>query len=51
VEIVIGIALPALLLGRGERLRGYVATAILAVIAAAAIGPVTSLVRALADRF
>lgn len=50
-EIVVGIALPWLLLRRGERLRGYVATAVLAVIAAAAIGPVTSLVRALADRF
>ena len=51
VEIVLGLALPWLLLGRGERLRGYVATAVLAVIAAAAIGPVTALVRALADRF
>jgi len=43
--------LPWLLLRRGERLRGYVATAVLAVIAVAAIGPVTALVRALADRF
>ena len=51
VEIALGLALPLLLLRRGERLRGYVATAVLAVIAAAAIGPVTALVRALADRF
>ena len=51
VEIVLGLALPWLLLRRGERLRGYVATAVLAVIAVAAIGPVTALVRALADRF
>jgi Family of unknown function (DUF6518) len=51
VEIVLGAALPWLLLRRGERLRGYVATAVLAVIAVAAIGPVTALVRALADRF
>jgi hypothetical protein len=51
VEIVLGLALPWLLLGRGERLRGYVATVGLAAIAVVAIGPVTTLVRALADRF
>lgn len=51
VEIVLGLALPWLLLRRGERLRGYVATAVLTVVAAAAIGPVTALIRALADRF
>jgi hypothetical protein len=51
VEILLGLALPLLLLRRGERLRGYVATAVLAVIAVAAIGPVTALIRALADRF
>ncbi len=51
VEMVLGAALPWLLLRRGERLRGYVATAVLAVIAVAAIGPITALVRALADRF
>jgi Family of unknown function (DUF6518) len=51
VEFVIGVTLPLLLLRRGERLRGYVATTVLAVIAASAIGPVTNLVRALADRF
>ena len=50
-EIVLGLALPWLLLHRGERLRGYVATATLAAIAIVAIGPVTSLVRELADRF
>ncbi|HYH92498.1 MAG TPA: DUF6518 family protein [Candidatus Saccharimonadales bacterium] len=50
-EIVIGGLLPFLLLGRGERLRGYAATAAFAVIAAVAIGPVTALIRGLADRF
>ena len=50
-EIVLGLALPWLLLHRGERLRGYVATATLAAISTVAIGPVTTLVRALADRF
>jgi len=50
-EIVLGLALPWLLLQRGERARGYVATATLAAIATVAIGPVTTLVRALADRF
>ncbi len=51
VEIVIGLALPFVLLRRGERLRGYLATAGLAVIAGLAIGPVTTLVRGIADRF
>jgi hypothetical protein len=50
-EIVIGLVLPFALLRRGERMRGYVATGALAVIAALAIGPVTTLVRGIADRF
>jgi hypothetical protein len=50
-EIAIGLALPFVLLRSGERLRGYVATAVLAVVAALAIGPVTTLVRGIADRF
>jgi Family of unknown function (DUF6518) len=50
-EILLGLVLPLLLLRRGERLRGYVATAVLAVIAVVAIGPVTTLVREVADRF
>jgi Family of unknown function (DUF6518) len=50
-EAVLGALLPALLLRRGERLRGYLATAGFAVAAAVAIGPVTSLIRELADRF
>lgn len=50
-EIVIGLMLPFVLLHAGERLRGYVATATLTVVAALAIGPVTTLVRDLADRF
>jgi hypothetical protein len=51
VEIVIGLALPYALLRPGERLRGYLATAGLAVVAGLAIGPVTTLVRGIADRF
>jgi hypothetical protein len=48
---VLGVLLPALLLSRGERLRGYVATAVLAVVGALAIGPASQLIRAVADRF
>ncbi len=51
VEIVVGAILPALLLRPGERLHGYLATATLAVAASASIGPVSNLVRGLADRF
>jgi hypothetical protein len=50
-ETVIGLALPFVLLRRGERLRGYIATGALAVVAALAIGPVTTLVRGIADTF
>jgi hypothetical protein len=50
-EVVLGVLLPALLLSRGERLRGYVATAVLAVVGALAIGPASQLIRAVADRF
>jgi uncharacterized protein DUF6518 len=50
-EVALGLVLPWLLLRRGERLRGYVATVGLAAIAVVAIGPITTLVRALADRF
>ena len=50
-EIVVGAILPAVLLRRGERLRGYLATAVLAIVTSASIGPVSSLVRNLADRF
>ena len=51
VEIVIGLVLPLVLLRGRERLRGYAATIALAVIAGAAIGPVTALIRGIADRF
>jgi Family of unknown function (DUF6518) len=51
VEMLLGAALPWLLLRRGERLRGYLATGALAVVAAAAIGPVIGVIRAIADRF
>lgn len=50
-ETVLGVALPWLLLARGERLKGYLATLALAVVAALAIGPVTGVIRDLADRF
>lgn len=50
-EAVVGVLLPTLLLRRGERLRGYVATAALAAAGAVAIGPVTALIREIADRF
>jgi len=50
-ETILGLLLPAILLRRGERLRGYLATAALAVLAALAIGPVISALRTLADRF
>jgi hypothetical protein len=50
-EILIGLALPAVLLSGGERLRGYVATAALGVAGAIAIGPVVAALRGLADRF
>ena len=50
-EIVIGLALPCVLLRRGERLRGYLARWRLAVVAALVIGPVTTVIRGLADTF
>jgi hypothetical protein len=51
VEVVLGLALPWLLLRRGERRAGYAAVLVLAVVAAVAIGPLTSMLRGLADRF
>lgn len=50
-EAVLGLALPLVLLRRGERLFGYMAVAVLAAVAAAAIGPLTTLLRAIADTF
>ena len=50
-EAVLGLALPWVLLRRGERLVGYVAVAVLAVLAAVAIGPLTTVLRAIADTF
>jgi hypothetical protein len=50
-EIVIGAILPAVLLRAGERASGYAVTAGFAILAAVAIGPVTSILRSLADRF
>jgi hypothetical protein len=50
-EIAVGVVLPWFLLRPAERLRGYVATGGLAFVAAAAIGPISALIRAVADRF
>ena len=41
-EMLIGLALPAVLLRKGERFRGYAVTAGFAILAAVAIGPVTA---------
>ena len=51
VEVGIGLALPWMLLRRGERRARYAAVVVLAVMAAVAIGPLTSMLRGLADRF
>jgi hypothetical protein len=51
VEAAIGVALPWLLLRRVERRAGYAAVLVLAVVAAVSIGPLTSMLRGLADRF
>jgi Family of unknown function (DUF6518) len=50
-EMVIGATLPFMLLPAGERLSGYAVTAGFAILGAVAIGPVTSILRGLADRF
>jgi hypothetical protein len=50
-EVAIGALLPAVLLGPRERLVGYLMTAVLALAGGLAIGPVTTLVRGVADRF
>jgi hypothetical protein len=50
-EMLLGLLLPALLLRRGERLRGYLAATLMSVVAALAMEPVTSVLRGLADRF
>jgi hypothetical protein len=50
-EAVIGALLPLLLLRPGERVGGYLATLVLAVAGGLAIGPFTTLIRGIADRF
>jgi hypothetical protein len=50
-EAVIGALLPLLLLRPGERIRGYLTTFVLAIAGGLAIGPFTTLVRGIADRF
>jgi hypothetical protein len=49
--IVIGGALPWVLLRPDERLRGYLATAVAAAVAFVTLGPLVTFVRDLADRF
>jgi len=51
IEALLGLALPAFLLRRGERLAGYVALAMFTLVAVVALGPLVSVLRALADRF
>jgi hypothetical protein len=51
IEILIGLALPLVLLASGERLRGYLATLAFGMAGAIAIGPVTTALRGIADRF
>ena len=50
-EIVLGLALPWVLLRPAERRDGYVALAVLAVGAAVVLGPAFGLIRSVADRF
>jgi hypothetical protein len=50
-EAVIGAVLPFVLLRRGERVRGFLATFAMTVAATVSIGPFTTLVRGIADRF
>ena len=50
-ELLIGLVLPFALLRSGERLRGYLATGALALAAAVALGPLTDLIRRIADTF
>jgi hypothetical protein len=49
--VVIGVALPWLLLRPDERLRGYIATAVVAAIAFVTLGPLVTFVRGVADSF
>jgi hypothetical protein len=51
IEIVLGALLPLLLLRGRDRLRGYAVTAAMGVVAVIAIGPITTALRAVADRF
>ena len=51
VEALVGLALPAIMLGRGERLRGYASLVAISAVALVAIRPVVGMVRQLADQF
>jgi hypothetical protein len=50
-EAALGLVLPWVLLRRGERRAGYLAVVVLGVVAVVAIGPLNTVLRALADRF
>ncbi len=50
-EMLLGLALPLVMLSRGERVRGYLAMSAFAIVGALAITPVTTILRDLADRF
>ena len=50
-EILIGLALPWLLLRPGERRAGYVSLVVLGIVAAVAIQPLVALLRIFADSF
>ena len=50
-EILIGALLPTILLRPGERGSGYAVTAGFAILGAVAIGPVTAILRSIADQF
>jgi hypothetical protein len=51
MEALVGLALPAIMLGRGERLRGYASLVAISAVALIAIRPVVGMVRELADQF
>ena len=51
LEAILGLALPALLLRKGERAAGYLTLVMAAVVAVAAIGPLTTVLRNIADTF
>ena len=51
IEAVVGLALPWVLLRKGERVAGYAMLVVVSAVAVVAIGPLNALLRALADKF